>query len=88
MADKITTESGAVYVVDGSLVTGGSKNLRNGRLARPVRMGIPLLIYTPERAHLNPHFTNPAVQSTPVIDIEPIPSKSQVRRLKAQTGGK
>ena len=69
---KVTTESGAVYHVNGDKVTGGSKNLKNGRLlSLAVRTGMPMLISTPERGHLNPHFSNPCVMSTPVVKIEP-----------------
>lgn len=69
MAMRVTTQSGAVYMID-SVVTGGSKNLKNGKLLYPVRLGDAMLILTPERAHLNPNFKNPSVLSTPVTRID------------------
>jgi hypothetical protein len=69
MAMKVTTQSGAVYMIDDKVV-GGSKNLVNGRLLYPVRLGDAMLILTPERAHLNPNFKNPSVLSTPVTRID------------------
>jgi len=79
----VTTESGAVYYVDdgnfagaGSKVTGGSKNLKRGKLLNsPVQIGKSMLISTPERAHLNPEFKNPSVLSTPVVQIVPAEGK-------------
>jgi hypothetical protein len=85
----IKTESGARYIVVGDVVKGGSKNLKDGRLLNPpVQIGKCLLMLTPERAHLNPHYRNPGVMSTPVVEMEPIVSRSQQRRLESQLGAK
>lgn len=72
MTVRIITESGAIYFLTGNKVTGGSKNLENGKLMSPVRVGCSLLISTPERKHLNPHYKNPSVLSTPVAEFEPV----------------
>jgi len=72
MTVRVTTASGAVYLVTDDKVTGGSKNLKNGKLLYPVQCGDSMLIFTPERSHLNPHFKNPSVLSTPVMKIEPV----------------
>ncbi len=69
---RVTTYSGAIYVVEGNKVAGGSKNLKGGTLLYPVRCGDSMLISAPERGHLNPDFKNPSVLSTPVVKIEPI----------------
>jgi hypothetical protein len=69
---QVTTASGAIYMVDGLKVMGGSKKLKDGKLLYPVQLGDSMLISTPEREHLNPNFTNPAVLSTPVTRIEPV----------------
>lgn len=67
----VTTESGAVYVIDEDRVTGGSKNLKRGVLANsPVSIGKSMVILAQERAHLNPQYKEPAVMSTPVVQIE------------------
>ena len=87
MSIQVTTASGAVYLIDGDKVMGGSKNLKDGKLLYPVRSGHSMLISTPERTHLNPHYKNPSVISTPVVKIEPVKSKSQARRLMAQMKG-
>lgn len=86
MRAMVKTESGALYLVDGDKVMGGSKNLKDGKLVLPVRLNHSMLMLTPERAHHNPHFKNPAVMSTPVVEIEPIISMSELRRLKTQIG--
>lgn len=72
MTIRIITESGAIYFLTGNRVTGGSKNLKNGKLLSPVQLGHPLLISTPERAHLNPHYKLPSVLSTHVVEFEPV----------------
>ncbi len=87
MTIQVTTASGAVYLVAGEKVMGGSKNLKDGRLLYPVRSGHSMLISTPERSHLNPHYKNPSVISTPVVKIVPIKSRSQERRLTTQVKG-
>lgn len=77
---KVTTFSGAIYIIgDDGKVTGGSKNLKNGKLIfpRPSLVGQPLLIETPERVPLRdmPHPIEgaiPAVQSSYVVEIEDI----------------
>jgi hypothetical protein len=69
---QVTTVSGSIYFVTGDKVIGGSKNLKNGKLLYPVQLGDAMLISAPERQHLNPVFTNPAVLSTPVARIEPV----------------
>ena len=69
---KITTYSGAVYMVDGSKVTGGSKDLQDGVIASVPIVGQCMLIYTPERHHLNPHFGTAGVQTSKVVSIEDI----------------
>ena len=69
---QVTTISGAIYMIDGTIVTGGSKNLESGKLLYPVQLGDSMLIFAPERSHLNPSFKNPSVLSTPVMKIEPI----------------
>ena len=68
---KVTTESGAIYYVgtDG-IVTGGSKELTNGRLLLSVMIGRSLWLSTPERAKQNPTARAPGVFSTPVVSIE------------------
>lgn len=72
MLQQVTTASGAIYYVDGLKVMGGSKKLKDGKLLYPVRLGDSMLIFTPERLHLNPAFKNPSVLSTPVARIEPL----------------
>ena len=72
---EITTESGAIYYLDGRTVSGGSKNLQRGNLILPPAgplVGHPMLIFTPERGHLNPEFANPSVLSTRVVSIEDV----------------
>lgn len=69
---KITTYSGAVYMVDGSKVTGGSKNLTDGILTSPIVIGTIMLIHTPERCHLNPHFDKAGVMTSEIVSIEEI----------------
>jgi hypothetical protein len=69
---QVTTASGSIYFVTGDKVIGGSKKLKDGKLLYPVQLGDSMLIFTPERSHLNPDFTNPAVLSTPVARIEPL----------------
>ena len=68
---KVTTESGAIYYVstDG-IVTGGSKELTNGRLLLSVMIGRSLWISAPERVKQNPPARGPGVVSTPVVSIE------------------
>ena len=73
MTVKITTESGAVYFLTGKTIAGGSKNLKAGVLLYPgVQLGDSMLISTPERSHLNPHYKNPSVLSTPIVKMEPV----------------
>jgi len=56
-------------------VTGGSKQLETGVLLNsPIMFGKPLLIYTPQRGHLNPQFRNPCVCSTQVVKITALES--------------
>jgi hypothetical protein len=69
---RVITYSGAVYYIDGDKVTGGSKNLKDGRLIGPLRMGSCLLIDTPERAQANPTAIQPAVRSSVVIAMEDV----------------
>ena len=87
MTIQVTTESGAIYLIDGKKVMGGSKKLKDGRLLYPVQVGDSMLISTPERTHLNPHYKDPSVVSTPVVKIVPLKSKSQERRFKIQMKG-
>lgn len=71
---KVTTQSGAIYYVDGdNKVTGGSKDIVNGKLVggQPT-LGVGLMILTPERGHLNPQFKTPGVYSTDVMIIEEV----------------
>ncbi|KKN14523.1 hypothetical protein LCGC14_0995260 [marine sediment metagenome] len=67
----ITTESGAVYYIEGSNVRGGSLEIQKGTLisGEPF-IGQIMLIETPERHHLNPHFSTAGVQTTPIVEIE------------------
>ena len=67
---KVTTYSGAVYIVEGSKVTGGSKGLKDGTLQAPPMIGRSMTIATPERHHLNPHFGTAGVMTSTVISIE------------------
>lgn len=80
----VRTESGACYLIEGTRVMGGSKDLHNGKLIFPVQLGDSMLIATPERAHLNPTFEYPCVMSSKVVEIVPINSKSKFRRIKTQ----
>lgn len=68
---KVTTESGAIYYIstDG-IVTGGNKELTNGRLLQSAMVGRSLWMSTPERAKQNPTALEPGVTSTPVVSIE------------------
>ncbi len=73
---KITTESGAIYYLTGKLVRGGSKNLQRGTLLLPLDgpiLGLSMMIDTPERMDLNPHFSQAGVMSTVVVHIEEMP---------------
>ena len=72
MTVEITTASGAVYILTGSRITGGSKNLQDGTILYMPNVGDSMLIFAPERGHLNPRFKNPSVLSTPVVDIVPV----------------
>jgi len=68
----ITTYSGAVYKLhdDGRTITGGSKDLKDGHLLTEPRVGHTMMISTPERHHLNPHFGTAGVITTRIISIE------------------
>lgn len=68
---QVTTESGAIYTLlfDGT-VQGGSKKLEAGKLTNPpVSVGKCMIMLTPERFRLNPHFGTAGVISTPVVEI-------------------
>jgi hypothetical protein len=66
---SVTTESGAIYIIDGDKVTGGSKELKDGTLLNPpVQINKSLLIDTPERER--PGVVRPVVRSTAVVKIE------------------
>lgn len=67
---RVTTFSGAEYLILGNRVIGGSKNLKNGRLVNIPRVGEPLLIQTPERLQVHPNFVDPHVVSSYVVKIE------------------
>ena len=70
---KITTYSGAVYHLhDDGIITGGSRDLVDGRLLYGPFMGQSMLVYTPERAHLNPRYETPSVSTSYVVDIEEV----------------
>ena len=78
MAAEVTTETGSVYYVTGQHVSGGSLSLVNGRLESPLRLGLPMLIYTPERAHLFSNTVVPGVMSGRVIMIAPMKGERDV----------
>jgi len=70
---RVTTASGAVYrITDDGIVTGGSRNLRRGRLIAPIVPGRPMLIQTPERADLFPDFRDPGIITSTVVTIEEV----------------
>lgn len=67
---QVHTRSGAIYwVYKSGRVTGGSKGLSNGRLLATPEYGFSMYVYAKERQYLNPSFSMPAVQSTPVVSI-------------------
>ena len=70
---RVTTASGAIYTIDEAtkLVTGGSKDLKAGKLLSDIHINRSLYIGTPERAklYLRPGAM-PSVISTPVVSIE------------------
>lgn len=76
---KVTTISGAIYIInnDGK-VTGGSLNLKNGKLmSGPPKLKHSLIIETPERVPLRampPPLEGvvPAVQSSYIVEIKDI----------------
>ena len=74
---QITTYSGAVYYVDGTKVTGGSRNLVDGKLVSPVRLRASMMIGTPERAHLFPDFDQPGLVTSHIVSIEEIDESEQ-----------
>ena len=67
---KITTSSGAVYYLEGTKITGGSKKLKDGEILVEPVVGHCMLLATPERLHLNPHFSTAGVMSSQVVSIE------------------
>ena len=69
---KITTYSGAIYYLDGVKITGGSKKLKDGELLMGPVIGQSMMISTPERHHLNPHFATAGVTSSMVMRIEDV----------------
>lgn len=76
---KVTTFSGAIYIIsDSGKVTGGSKDLKNGKLVfGPPVVGKSLLIETPERVALRDipppeDGVIPCVVSSRVVEIENI----------------
>ena len=70
---KITTHSGAVYHLheDGK-ITGGSKELVNGKLLVGPYIGASMYIDTPERGGLNPTYRQPGVITSYVVEIEEV----------------
>ncbi|MCH7559793.1 MAG: hypothetical protein IIC67_00230 [Thaumarchaeota archaeon] len=76
---KVTTFSGAIYIIsDSGKVTGGSKDLKNGKLVfGPPVVGKSLLIETPERVALRDipppeGDAIPCVVSSRVVEITEI----------------
>lgn len=71
---KITTRSGAEYIldIDDNRITGGSLGIKEGTLQGEVILGEPLMISTWERHPLHPERADPGVASTPVVDVQPI----------------
>jgi len=69
---RVTTYSGAVYYIDGDKVTGGSRNLTDGRLISHAVIHRSMMIETPERAHLYPEFGQPGLTTSHVVTIEEI----------------
>ncbi len=70
---KVTTESGAIYSLNGKSVRGGSLNIQRGTLLLPLDgplVGHSMIIDTPERANLNPDYRQPSVTTTVVVHIE------------------
>lgn len=78
---KITTYSGAVYYIDGTKITGGSKKLKNGELLVGPIVGRSMYIYTPERHHLNPHFSTAGVTTSYVVSIEDVYTRREAIKL-------
>ena len=72
MKKKITTYSGAVYILqeDGRTITGGSKELKEGHLLTQPIVGQSMMISAPERAWRHPNYRWPGVTSSYVISIE------------------
>ena len=69
---RVTTHSGAVYYIEGAKVTGGSKNLVDGKLVGIVSLYASMMIDTPERAHLYPDLDQPGVVTSHVVSIEEV----------------
>lgn len=81
MQTRVTTESGAIYLIDliSKHVTGGSKELKNGQIVNLyLEVGSRLLINTPERAKQNPTAVQPGVISSPIVKIEQIDEDGEV----------
>ena len=69
---RVTTFSGAVYYIEGERVTGGSRDLTDGKLLVGPYIGASMFIDTPERGHLNPSFRYPSLQTSYVVSIEEV----------------
>ena len=84
MKKKITTYSGAVYILqeDGRTITGGSKNLKDGHLLTEPRIGGSMQISAPERGQLHPEYRWPGVTSSYVVSIEDYVPTAWERILK------
>ena len=78
---KIITKSRTIYYIHDIRVMGGSKELKNGKLATEPQIGHPLLVFTPERHHLNPHFNTAGVISTEIISIEEISNPTEIQEI-------
>lgn len=73
---EVTTYSGSVYYVEGTKITGGSRNLTDGRLISPVIILTSMMIETPERAYLHPERERPGITTSHVVRIKVVHGKA------------